>query len=78
MNLRERLAALAHEQWMHWARAIMPWASPGRCARWRLRMVPYEELAEDAKNKHREWADKILGILQEVEDEKGLREEVLG
>ena len=71
MNLRERLADLEHEQWMKWAGSVMPEVSQGRQDRWQGYMVPYAELTEKVKDYDRKWADKILDILQEVEDEQG-------
>ena len=70
MALREKLAALNHEQWMRWAKDIQAWVSPEDQQRWRWEewpqyMVPYEELAEEAKDKHREWADKILELIDD-------------
>ena len=68
MNLRERLAELEHEQWMKWASSVMDEVGEERQRRWQTYMVPYENLSEKVKGYDRKWADKVLDILQEVED----------
>jgi hypothetical protein len=62
----ERLAASEHEQWMHWASAVLasePGLSPARRASWLAAMVPYERLDEAAKELDRVWARKALAII---------------
>ena len=70
MNLREKLANLEHEQWMKWASSVMDEVGEERQKRWRAYMIPYGDLSEKVKDYDRKWADKILAILQEVEDEE--------
>ena len=64
-ELVERLAALEHEQWMEWAKAVQDSEpiSKRRRQRWAQFMVPYEQLPEDVKEHDRVWARKVLGIL---------------
>jgi hypothetical protein len=65
-NLIEKLAALEHEQWMHWASAVSPEVSPDRAARWRKYLVPYDQLPEDVKEHDRVWARKALEMFKEA------------
>jgi len=73
-NIREQLAALAHEQWSGWMQylfskcerslsqqVVIPyWA----VERWRRQMTtPYADLSEEEKNSDREEADKMLAII---------------
>jgi len=73
-DLREQLAALAHEQWAGWMRYML-----SRCqsnddgsvtipyayyrALFRQMTTPYAELSEQEKNADREEADKMLQII---------------
>lgn len=61
----EALAALEHEQWMTWAKRIMESEpiSQERKDRWAKFMIPYNQLTEDAKNQDRQWARKVLEIV---------------
>jgi hypothetical protein len=63
--LRERLAALEHEQWIFWSRDIAMTESitPSRLSRWIDLWRPYEELTEAEKDQDRAWADKVLAII---------------
>lgn len=63
-DLVEALAALEHEQWMDWARAVMPEVTAGRRQRWHGYMVPYEELEEPVKELDRAWARRALAVLE--------------
>ena len=60
---RERLAAIEHEQWMTWAKAVAPEVDGLRAERWQAYMVPYDQLPEDVKDHDRKWADKVLAVL---------------
>ena len=64
-GLLERIAALEHEQWMHWANAVAPEVDAERRARWERYMVSYEELPDDVKEFDRVWARKVLELLDE-------------
>lgn len=63
-NVRERLAALEHEQWAHWTRFLLDHLTPETIERWRRQCdTPYAALTEAEKDQDREWADKVLAIL---------------
>lgn len=66
-TLIEKLAALEHEQWMAWAKTLADTEnlSPDRIARWQAFFIPYEELDEETKEFDREWARKVLKIINE-------------
>lgn len=64
-ELREKLAALEHEQWMEWAKSVWDEVDPVTAIRWRGYFVPYSELTEEVKDHDREWADKILELIEE-------------
>lgn len=76
-DLREQLAALAHEQWSGWMEYLF-----GKCAsaiggviiptefweRWQRQMAtPYAGLSENEKESDRIEADKVLAILSHME-----------
>jgi hypothetical protein len=63
-RLRERLAALEHEQWAHWTRYLLDHLTPENVERWRRQIdTPYEQLSEAEKQSDREWADRVLEIV---------------
>jgi hypothetical protein len=66
-ELRERLAALEHEQWVAWSRDIAMTESitPSRLSRWIDLWRPYDELTEGEKDQDRAWADKVLAVIGE-------------
>lgn len=80
-ELREALAALAHEQWSGWMRyqfggmvvnadgsQTMP---AEKVVRWqRQMMTPYAELPEAEKESDRAEADRVLALLASREDEE--------
>jgi hypothetical protein len=57
----ERLAAIAHDQWMTWANAVLSEVHDTRRMRWRKLMVPYVKLSEEMKEHDRKWARIING-----------------
>lgn len=59
-ELRERLAAIEHEQWAEWSKAVAPEVSEARRKRWEEYWVPYDELSEDVKDHDRKYADAII------------------
>lgn len=63
MSLREKLAALEHDQWVEWAKVVEAEVSPERRKRWQKYYVPYDELDEEVKDQDRVWADKILAVI---------------
>jgi hypothetical protein len=65
--LRERLAALEHEQWAHWTRYLLDHLTPENIELWRRQVdTPYEELSESEKDSDREWADRVLRIVHPI------------
>lgn len=65
-NRLEQLAAAEHQQWMHWASAVLaaePGISAARRASWQAAMVPYAQLDESAKELDRVWARKALAVI---------------
>jgi uncharacterized protein YfaT (DUF1175 family) len=66
LTLREELAALEHEQWMQWANSLIKseHLSTERLNRWAECMVPYSDLSEAMKDHDREWADKVLALVE--------------
>ncbi len=66
-TLRERLAALEHEQWAHWTRYLLDHLTPENTELWRRQIdTPYEELSESEKDSDQEWADQVLRIVQAI------------
>jgi hypothetical protein len=62
-ELIESLAALEHEQWVAWSKAVAHEVSEDRRKRWETYWVPYDELDEETKEKDREWARKVAEII---------------
>jgi inhibitor of KinA sporulation pathway (predicted exonuclease) len=63
----EALAAIEHEQWIHWAQQILiGYGIPRKTAdRWRKVFVPYAELSEESKDVDRAWATRVLAVMAE-------------
>lgn len=80
-GIREVVARQEHEQWMRWAKNIMPELKNAldklpegckvadtiwrRLMRWELLLIPYSELTEEQKNQDRKEADIVLSKLTE-------------
>ena len=65
-NLVEKLADLEHEQWAHWTEYMLNNLTDENIARWNRQIAtPYSELSEEDKEKDREWARKVLDIIEE-------------
>ena len=66
-ELREKLAALEHQQWSHWTRYLIDSGlitDEAKIAHWKRQInTPYQELTEVEKDLDREWADKVIEIL---------------
>lgn len=60
----EKLAALEHEQWMGWARAVILEVSEERAERWNNLFVPYKFLSEENKEQDRVYAKKVLEAIK--------------
>jgi len=65
-DLREKLADLEHKQWKHWAKGILKEEniSKERERRWEKDFVSYKDLPEKTKDFDREWADKVIKIVE--------------
>jgi hypothetical protein len=68
--LREQLAALEHDQWNHWTQYMLENLTEDNIARWTRQIRShYSELTEKEKESDREWADKVLDLLDGGEGE---------
>lgn len=65
-ELLEKLAALEHEQWVHWTKYMLDNLTDVNIHRWRRQVeTPYEDLPDDEKRSDRDWARKVLEIVKE-------------
>lgn len=66
-ELREKLANLEHEQFCEWTKYFLEnFRDINNRLRWKRQIkTPYDELSEKEKESDREWADKVLKILEE-------------
>lgn len=63
-ELREQLAALAHEQWSGWVEHMLDNLDDAHIQGWRRQIAtPYEELSEPEKDSDRKEADRVLAVL---------------
>jgi len=71
-KLLEELAELEHEQWWTWAEELMDTEdlSEDREKRWKKDFKPYDKLPEDVKDFDREWAEKVLKIVDKEDNNK--------
>lgn len=68
IELREKLAKLEHEQWSHWTKYMLDNMNFNNAIRWNKQInTTYSELKEKEKDSDREWADKVLKILEDSE-----------
>lgn len=65
-DLLEQLAELEHQQWMSWAKHLMATEqlATATVKRWQSYFVPYAQLPEDIKELDRNYARKVLTLLQ--------------
>ena len=69
-KLMEKLADLEHDQWSHWTRHMLDNLTDENIARWRRQIdTPYSELSEKEKDSDREWAKKIIGVINQYQKE---------
>lgn len=67
--LIEQLAALEHEQWVEWSKALVAGEkrlSMNRIERWKKLWIPYAELTEEQKEQDRVYARKVFAIIKEM------------
>jgi hypothetical protein len=74
-QLLEKLAALEHKQWVEWSKKIaatelIRWSV---LERWSKLWVPYSKLPEDAKEKDRKYARRVLKCLAKYKLATGKR-----
>ena len=71
-KLIEELAGLEHKQWEEWSKDIAKKEdiSKERLDRWKEYWVSYKKLDEDVKEDDREWAEKVLHIIEKYKDIK--------
>ena len=69
-ELLEKLAALEHEQWAHWTQYMLARlghyrnnSNPDIRYWFKQIQTPYKELSEKEKESDREWARKVLNIM---------------
>ena len=73
-RLRERLADLEHQQWAHWTAYMLDNLTPENIERWKRQCATdYQDLSEKEKDSNREWAGKVIKLL----DEERLKEHKL-
>lgn len=64
VDIREKLADLVHQQWIHWMRYMVNNSTDENIQRWVRQMnTAYADLSEKEKDSDREWADKILEVI---------------
>ena len=65
-KLLEEISELEHKQWMEWAKTILKEEdiSEEREKRWKKDFKDYKDLPEDVKEFDREWARKVIKILE--------------
>lgn len=73
-ELLDKLAELEHKQWMQWTRSVsrlidecddVPDELMKKRESWKLNWKRYDNLTEEEKDKDREWAKKIIEIIEE-------------
>lgn len=65
-NLIELLAEEEHKRWMQRTKTLLAREPllPETRKRWKACMIPYAELSEEMKEYDREFARKIIGLIQ--------------
>ena len=65
LELIEALAAIEHEQWIHWSRSTAPDVPAATRAKWQISWVRYDELSDNLKEADRLWARKVASLLRQ-------------
>lgn len=64
-GLLEKISQVFHDSWTHWSKAVAPdIKNQERLARWEKSWVPYDQLGESTKDLDREWAEKVMEIIE--------------
>lgn len=67
--LLERLSDLEHQQWAHWTKYMLDNMTDENIARWKKQIdTEYENLSDKEKESDREWARKVMNIMDEFKD----------
>ena len=65
----EAVAAVEHDQWVHWTAYMLDNLTEVNIARWRQQIeCPYPALTETEKDSDREWANKAVDAALEPSD----------
>ena len=64
-NLVEALAAIEHEQWMHWSKTVAADVADAIRSKWQRSWVDYAELEDNMKEADRVWARKVVMLLRQ-------------
>ena len=64
-ELIEALAAIEHEQWIHWSHAAATDVSAMTWTKWQSSWVKFDELPDNLKEADRVWARKVMSLLRE-------------
>ena len=65
-KLLEELSDLEHKQWAHWTRYMLDNLTDENIAQWKRQVkTDYKDLSEKEKDGDREWARKVLKIMEE-------------
>jgi hypothetical protein len=71
MEIIEELADLEHEQWGHWTEYMLDNLTDINIKKWKKQIkTSYSELSEKEKDSDREWAEKVLNIINKYKGEK--------
>lgn len=71
IELIEKLAELEHQQWWDWAKDILKTEdiTEERAKRWKENSFkPYGDLSEEQKDMDREWARKVMKIVDDYKE----------
>jgi len=66
----EELADIEHRQWAHWTKYMLDNLTDENIERWRRQIdTPYAELTDKEKDSDREWACKVLAVVNKYKNE---------
>ena len=68
-KLIEELAELEHDQWAHWTKYMLKNLTEKDKEQWRGQIkTDYKDLTEKEKDSDREWAEKVMKIVNRHKD----------